>query len=530
MARSDGSTEAQPASVEFIRIRKTFPGVVANDDVSIVAYPSEVLCLLGENGAGKSTLMSILSGFYTPDAGVIRVNGADVIIDSPKRARDLGIGMVHQHLSIVPTLTVLENLMVATGKGFRLDVVAAQHRLKQLEQTLGIDIAGDARAETLSLGELQQIEIMKALWRESRVLILDEPTSMLTERGIEELKSVLIQLKSSGLSIIFITHKLHEALAIGDRVAVLKHGRVVGALGPRELRDVPQRELERIVMRMMFPDQSVDPFAMVRQNGPGAAGDATGDAFLQLRDASTSPTRGGCHLKDVSITVGASEVLGIAGIDGNGQRELAEVICGQRATTSGQVLLEGRDITRLRVPERQRLGVRYVTDDRLGEGIIRPFGIGMNLVLKRLGMPPFWRHLITDEAAIDMAANRLIREFDVRTPSARTRVGVLSGGNLQKVILARELSFEPRLIVYNKPTHGLDVMTSIAIRNRILQQAAAGTASIVISTDTAELLQLCSRVAVMRRGTIADVVDVGPNAEERITELILEAGRSRAIN
>lgn len=521
-------------AVELSGITKAFPGVIANDRISLAAMHGEVLCLLGENGAGKSTLMSILSGLYQPDSGTIRVEGREVRIDSPKAGRELGIGMVYQHLSLIPTLTVLENLMLGSNKGMVLDEAAATARLKELSDTLGVQVDAGARIGQLSLGQQQHIEIIKALWKGSKVLILDEPTSMLTPQGIAELQKVLLGLKAAGLAIIFITHKLHEAIAIGDRVAVLKQGRVVGQLGPDDLQGMTAAGLQQRIVAIMFGEDGSkvagiaelrEGFEPVRSRSADLAGKPI---VLELRGVSAAGVRGQHGIADASFIVREGEILGFAGVDGSGQRPLAEVIAGQRKAVSGSIAFQGQDITLQTVSQRQRLGLRYVTDDRLHEGVVGRYPVSINLVLKRIGDAPFWRRGAIDRTAINATARELIREFDIRTPSGDTSIGKLSGGNIQKALLARELSFEPKVVVFNKPTHGLDVRTIGMVRERIRALAARGVSVVVISTDLDELIDLSDRVAVLFEGRIAGVVDNGPDAATRIGQLLVGAGDAPA--
>jgi ABC-type uncharacterized transport system ATPase subunit len=514
-------------AVELIEITKAFPGVVANDHISLTAMPGEVLCLLGENGAGKSTLMSILSGIYRPDDGRILVRGQPVTIESPRHGRDLGIGMVYQHLSLIPTFTVLENLMLGSNPGLALDWEGARAKLIELSSALGVSVDPDARASALALGQQQQVEIIKALWKGSQVLILDEPTSMLTPQGIAELQGVLRGLKESGLSIIFITHKLHEAIAMGDRVVVLKQGRVVGRLGPDDIAGVAPHELQKRIVTMMFGDPhaaEADIAELREETGTQVASrQLSTHAVLELDGVSAEGSRGQHGIEDVSLAVRGGEILGVAGVDGSGQRALAEVVAGQRRQTRGTVRLGGTSIDGTTVSERQRLGLRYVTDDRLGEGVVSSYPLSLNLVLKRIGQPPYWRGGRVDRGAITRAALESIEAYDIRTPSPEARIGNLSGGNIQKALLARELSFEPRVVLFNKPTHGLDVRTIVAVRQRIRALTHRGVAIVVISNDLDELLDLADRVAVLDAGRIVGVVTVGPGAEARIGELILGA-------
>ena len=520
--------EGGPASgtppVELVGITKAFPGVVANDHIDLVVRRGEVLCLLGENGAGKSTLMSILSGMLRPDAGRVLVDGREVSIDSPRAAIELGIGMVYQHSTLVPTLSVLENLMLGAEGGLRLDIAGARRRLAELTDVLGVQIDPDAQAGSLALGQQQQVEIVKALWRGSRVLILDEPTSMLAPQGVVELGKVIARLKESGLAVVFISHKLHEALDLGDRVVVLKQGRLAGSLDREVLVSSSREELQQAIVRLMFGDESSGVAGVAEladRVEHEAVREPTGEPLLELIHVSAAGDRGYGGIADVSLVVRPGEILGIAGVDGNGQRELAEAIAGQRRIAAGELRLAGRSISTLSVSRRERLGLRYVTDDRLGEGTVGGLSVGLNLVLKRIGQAPFWRRGSIRKGEIDAVATTLVGEFDVRTPSTETRVAALSGGNVQKVVLARELSFAPKVVIFNKPTYGLDVRTTRAVRARIREQANAGVAAIVISTDLEELVESCHRIAVLFQGRLAGVVANGPGAEQQIGELMV---------
>jgi simple sugar transport system ATP-binding protein len=522
-------SQPQPAvpAVELVGITKSFPGVLANDRISLVAMPGEVLCLLGENGAGKSTLMGILSGLYQPDEGHIRVAGQDVRIDSPRAALELGIGMVHQHMSLIPTLTVLENLMLGTRPGGRLDRSGATDRLRSVAGSLGVEVDPDALVSGLALGQQQHVEIVKALWHGSRVLILDEPTSMLTPQGAADLQRVLVGLKESSLAIVFITHKLHEATDIGDRVVVLRLGKVMGHIDPPELRSTGAQALHDRIIALMFGEARAvegEVAELGGHRGPTPLGDGpSGVPVLRLTEVTAGSVAGQHGVVGVSLEVRSGEVLGIAGIDGNGQRALAEVVAGQRPADSGTIELDGTVITGTTVAARQRLGLRYVTDDRLGEGVVAPWSVELNLVLKHIGQQPYWHRGRIDHAAISQHARAVVDEFDIRTPSERTRIGTLSGGNIQKAIIGRELSGAPRLVVFHKPTHGLDVRTTLTVRRRIAALASEGVAVMVISNDIDELLDVCHRIAVMDRGRIVGTVANAPGTETRIGELIVGA-------
>lgn len=514
-------------AVELVSITKTFPGVVANDGIDLTLRRGEVHCLLGENGAGKSTLMSILAGMVQPDSGSIAVDGAPVRISSPRRALDLGIGMVYQHTTLVPTLSVLENLMLGAGDGVRLDARGAQARFEEIAATLGVTVESHAETGALALGQQQQVEIIRALWRGSRVLILDEPTSMLTPSGVAELAKVLVRLKASGLAVVFITHKLHEAVEMGDRVSVLRRGRVVGRLEPEDLRDRSTDEIQGAIVSLMFGVEAgpAAPVAELRTHLEGhPARHVDAAPVLEIVHLDVAPDSGEVGVHDLSLAVRPGEIMGVAGVDGNGQRELAEALAGQRKVASGDIVFEGSSIARLSVSRRQHLGLRYVTDDRLGEGTVAALPVSLNIVLKRIGTEPFWKRGSIRRGTIDETARDLIERFDIRTPGPRARVGTLSGGNIQKVVLARELSFTPRFVVYNKPTYGLDLRTTKSVRDRIREHAAEGVGAIVISTDLDEIVELADRIAVLSRGRLAGIVENGPDVEARVGELMVGAG------
>jgi general nucleoside transport system ATP-binding protein len=522
--------EAAPL-VELIGISKAYPGVLANDDVTLSVSSGEVHCLLGENGAGKSTLIGILSGVVRPDAGRIRIDGRDVSIDSPRAALDHGIGTVYQHSTLIPELTVLENLMLGDTRRLRLDVAGAGARLRELADQVAVEIRPDEKAVDLALGRQQQVEIIKALWRGSRVLVLDEPTSMLTPQAFSELERVVGRLKEQGQGIVFITHKLHEALSLGDRISVLRHGRLVGELDKQALRSASVDELRSQIVTMMFGEEApAAPDAAELQEDiehveqeHDRRRTAREETVLELDDVSAPGQGTELGIEHVSLRLGFQEILGVAGVDGNGQRALAEVVAGQRHPTGGAIRLYEAPITHLSVHQRQKLGLRYVTDDRLGEGTVPPLSVSLNLFLKRIGQRPFWRFGRLQRRAVDRKAADLVKDFDVRTPSVSTRAGTLSGGNVQKVMLARELSFDPKVVVFNKPTYGLDLKTTTSVRSTIRQLADGGGAALVISTDLDELIEICDRIAVLSRGRLVGVVENGPGVAERIGGLMLGA-------
>jgi len=506
-------------------VTKRYGGAVALAGVDFDLRAGEIHALLGENGAGKSTLMGILAGMVQPDAGAIRVDGRDVRITSPRVALELGIGTVYQHSTLIGPLTVLENLLLGDSRALRLDVAGARRRLEEFGAMLGVHIDPGARAGDLALGGQQQVEIIKALWRGSRVLILDEPTSMLTPQAVRELQSVLSRLREHGLAIVFITHKLHEAVALGDHISMLRQGRLTGAIDREQVRRSSPEALESEIVRLMFGETlaAADEPAELRMGGAEghlSAAHAAAAVALELDHAHARGEGMQPGIEDVSLSLRFGEVLGVAGVDGNGQRALAEVISGQRRLTHGEIRYLGAPIGSLSVGRREKLGLRYVTDDRLGEGIVPVLPVSLNLVLKRIGQPPYWRGGRIRRDAIDRDARALVKRFDIRTPTIHARTGTLSGGNIQKVLLARELSGDAKVVVFHKPTYGLDLRTTRIVRGMI-EELRDGRAALVISTDLDELLEVSDRIVVLSRGRIVGEVANGPGAAEQIGRLMI---------
>jgi ABC-type uncharacterized transport system ATPase subunit len=529
-ADSPGSGQAVAA---LRHVTKRFPGIVALDRVSLEFHRGEVHALLGENGAGKSTLVSLLAGMQQPDEGEILIGGTPEVIDSPRRSMDLGIGAVFQRVLLVPSLTVIENLMLGGSWLRALARAAALRRFDELSALLGTRIDPDARVSGLSLGEQQQVEIMRALWRDEKLLLLDEPTSMLTPQGVADLGRMMRRLKENGVALILITHKLLEAYEFGDRISVLRLGTVAGAIEPQQLQSMSEAERTDTVIRMMFgsgigaaadPGQNQELAILLgRKLHRARTVDRNEAATLSVQSLVTAPDFAETPLHDVSIELWAGEILGIAGVDGNGQKHLAEVLAGQRPSRRGRIHLAGSNITQGRVPERRQRGVRYVTDDRLGEGTVGTFSVATNLVLKEIGAPPYWRRGITDWELIHQNAREQILRNDIRTPTELTPVGKLSGGNVQKVLLARELDAEANVAILNKPTYGLDLHNQRLALDRIVAAAARGVAVIVISTDLDELLEISDRIGVMFQGRLAGIVDNGDGAANRVRRLMTGA-------
>jgi len=472
---------------------KRFPGVVANDHVDFEVRSGEIHALLGENGAGKSTLMKILYGMYRPDAGEILIDGERVRFRSPLDAIRRGIGMVHQHFMLVEPFTVAENVALGLPSSRRfvndLDRVAA--RIRELAELYGFKVDPGAYIWQLSVGEQQRVEILKVLYRGASVLILDEPTAVLTPQEVEGLFRTLRRMKEEGHAIVFISHKLKEVLSISDRITVLRGGRVVGTIPAA---DATREELARmmvgreVVFRLERPE--VEP----------------GEVMLEIRDLWAMGDRGVPALRGVDLEVRAGEIVGLAGVSGNGQRELAEVIVGLRRPTRGRVQIGGTDVTGWPPAELIKLGLSYIPEERMRDGGVPEFSVEDNLVLKDHPFRPFSRGIFLNFPEIARYAERLIGDFDIRTPSRRTPLKSLSGGNIQKLILARELSRSPKVLIAAQPTRGLDVSATEYVRRRILEQRERGTATLLISDDLDEILSLSDRIAVIYEGRIMGVV------------------------
>jgi general nucleoside transport system ATP-binding protein len=492
------------ALVELRGITKRFPGgTLANNAIDLELRRGEILALLGENGAGKSTLMSILYGLYRPDAGEIRLRGQAVRFRSAHDAIRHGLGMVHQDFMLVPTLTVAENLMLGQPSSrapLLADRRAVAARITELALRHGLAVDPLARVDSLSVGQQQRVEILKALYRGADILILDEPTAVLTPQEVDELLAVLRALAADGRSIVFISHKLDEALRLADRIAVLRSGRLVATVLPGE---TDARALGRLMIG--------------RDLGRVVATHAAGqpEPRLVLRDVEVADDRGLPALRDIDLVVHAGEIVGIAGVDGNGQRELEEVVTGLRPPRSGGILLAGRDVTAAPPGQRLDSGLGYVASDRYGRALLRDFAVADNLVLESFHRPPFSRAGILDRAAIERYARRLVEVYGIRAASIRTPAGGLSGGNAQKLVLARALSQEPAVLLVCQPTRGVDVGAIEQVHGELLRRRDAGMAILLISTDLDEVLALSDRILVLSAGRIAGERPAGAaHAEE----------------
>ncbi|GAB4118177.1 MAG: ABC transporter ATP-binding protein [Roseiflexaceae bacterium] len=479
--------------LEVRNITKRFPGVLANDQISFTLEPGEIHAFLGENGAGKSTLMNILYGLYAPDEGEILVNGKSVAIRGPNDAIRLGLGMVHQHFMLVPTLTVAENVTLGTEitNGLLLDARKANARIRELSQQYGLDVPPDAIVHDLPVGVQQRAEIIKTLYRGADILILDEPTAVLTPQEADDLFIVIESLRKQGKSIIFISHKLREVLAIADRITVLRRGRVVGTALPKE-------STEESLASMMV-GRDVVLTVPKSESHPGAD-------VLVVEHLKVFDDRKSVAVDDLSLTVRAGEVLGIAGVQGNGQTELVEAITGLRPLVHGRVLVEGKDLTSAPPRDVIEAGVAHVPEDRHRHGLVLSYPIADNMVLSNYYHEPFAKGVVINEAAIIDQAEQLVEKFDVRTSSAVALASTLSGGNQQKVVIAREFSRPIKLLIAAQPTRGIDVGSIEFIHRGIVRQRDEGVAVLLVSAELDEILALADRIAVMFKGKIIATV------------------------
>ena len=502
-------------------ITKRFGPVLANDHVSLDLWPGEVHAVLGENGAGKTTLMNILAGMEQPDTGTIRLAGEEVRIASPADALRRGIGTVYQHVTLVPNLSILENVVLGADHSVLLQLGDAEARIASMLADFGLGVSPRTEIRRLALGQQQRVEIIKVLFRGSRVLLLDEPTSVLTPGEVAALLELLRRLRDQGVAVALITHKLGEALAVSDRVTILRNGRNAGEFGPDVLASADRESVrERIVERMFgAPYQAT--------HHPPEHHDA-GRPLLILATISTVGDRGVPALRDLSLELHRGEVFGIAGVDGNGQKALAEVIAGQRPVTSGRVILNGADITNRGVAAAVRAGIGYVTDDRLHEGSVSSASVAENVALKTIGGKPYSNGFWLNRRAMDEQARRMIEAFNVKTPGPETPIGLLSGGNIQKLLLARELALDPDLLVCNKPTHGLDLRTAEFVVRTLREEADAGKAILLISSELDELLEISDRIGVMVNGRLVAVMPRAGADPETLGNLMLGGGTPAA--
>jgi simple sugar transport system ATP-binding protein len=489
------------SQLEMIDITKRFPGVIANNKVNFDIHAGEVHALLGENGAGKSTLMKILYGLYQPDEGQIKLDREQVKIESPADSINLGIGMIHQHFMLVESLTVAENvaLGLTSSKEPLTDLDKVSARILELAEIYSLQVDPDAYVWQLAVGQQQRVEIIKALYRGAA--LLDEPTAVLTPQEVDGFFVTMRQMIGDGHALIFISHKLHEVLDICHRVSVLRDGRMIGTIPA-------QRATKRKLAQMMVGRE----VGLKKER-------ATINAIemrLILKDICAQSDRDTPALKDVSLEVHAGEILGVAGVSGNGQKELAEVITGLRPPTNGQVLLEGEDVTGKSPRELMDKSMSYIPEERMRDGVIKEFTVAENLILREHNQAPYASKGFLNRKTISTHSEDMIGSFNIKTPSQETMVNNLSGGNIQKLVLARELSRKPRTLIAAQPTRGLDIGATEYVHLRLLEQREEGTATLLISEDLDEILILSDRIAVIFEGVIMDVID----CEEATPEIL----------
>ncbi|MGF7036010.1 simple sugar transport system ATP-binding protein [Paenibacillus mucilaginosus] len=512
-----GSPSPPVPIVEMRGITKRFPGIVANDSISLTLGRGEILALLGENGAGKSTLMNILFGLYQPDEGEILVNGEPVTITGPKAAIRLGLGMVHQHFKLVQPFTVAENIVLGMEpkQGLRIDYRHAEREVAAISDRYGLRVEPRARIADISVGMQQRVEILKTLYRGAEILIFDEPTAVLTPQEIQELIAIMRKLVSEGKSIILITHKLKEIMAIADRVTVIRRGKVVGTVRTAETNP------DALAALMVGREVS---FRLDKP--PVPAGAASKEPVLRVEDVTVRGRGGTSVLNGLSFEVYGGEILGIAGVDGNGQSELIEALAGLQTVDSGRITLSGREITNLSPRAAAEAGIGHIPEDRHKRGLVLDFSMSENLVLKSYYTPAYNRGGFLDYGAMGKQAGRLIGEFDVRTPGTHTPARALSGGNQQKAIIAREVDLDPNLLIAAQPTRGLDVGAIEFIHKRLLEQRSRGKAVLLISLELDEILQLSDRIAVIYEGRIVGVVDPASTSDRELGLMMAGSLRS----
>lgn len=497
--------------IEMLGIRKQFGDFVANDNITLQLKKGEIHALLGENGAGKSTLMNVLFGLYQPEAGVIKVNGKEVKITDPNKANDLGIGMVHQHFMLVENFTVTENIILGSEptKMGLVNIRDAAKKVQQLSEKYGLNVDPYAKIEDISVGMQQRVEILKTLYRGAEMLIFDEPTASLTPQEINELIQIMKRLIKEGKSIILITHKLKEIMDVSDRVTIIRKGQGIGTVTTAETN--PDQLAEMMVGRqVVFKTEKTTAHPK--------------DVVLNIENLTVQDNRGIDRVKDLSLAVRAGEIVGIAGIDGNGQSELIEAITGLRKVKSGQISLNGKDITGKKPRKITESGIGHIPQDRHKHGLVLDFPIGHNIVLQTYYQSPVSKGGIIDYKRVNSIARNIIEEYDVRTPSEMTQARALSGGNQQKAIIGREINRDPDLLIAALPTRGLDVGAIEFIHKRLIEQRDKGKAVLLISFELDEVMNVSDNIAVIHDGSIIDTVSQKETTEQELG--LLMAGHS----
>jgi len=501
--------------IEMLNIRKVFGNFVANDNITLQLKKGEIHALLGENGAGKSTLMNVLFGLYQPDGGEIRVKGKKVNIANPNVANDLGIGMVHQHFMLVDTFTVTENIILGSEptKGGQIDIERAEREVRELSERYGLAVDPKAKIADISVGMQQRVEILKTLYRGADILIFDEPTAVLTPQEIQELIQIMKALVREGKSIILITHKLKEIMEVCDRVTVIRRGKGIGTLNVSETNP---NELAALMVgrEVHFKTEKQPP--------------KVGKPVLEIEDLVVKDSRGITVVDHLHLTVHAGEIVGIAGVDGNGQTELIEAITGLMKSESGSIRLNGKEIRNLTPRQITETGVGHIPQDRHKHGLVLDFPIGENMVLQTYYKEPYSKRGILNFKAIYDKARQLIQEFDVRTPDEYTKARALSGGNQQKAIIGREVDRDPDLLIAAQPTRGLDVGAIEFIHKRLIEQRDKGKAVLLVSFELDEIMNVSDRIAVIYEGKIVAIVDPKETTEQELGLLMAGSKRKEA--
>lgn len=490
--------------VEMLNIHKEFPGIVANDNITLSLKKGEIHALLGENGAGKSTLMSILFGLYQADSGSIRMNGKEVHISNPNVANELGIGMVHQHFKLVHNFTVTENIILGMEPktGLTIDVKSAAKRIKELSERYGLNVDPYAKIEDISVGMQQRVEILKMLYRNAEILILDEPTSVLTPQEIQDLIKIMKNLINESKSIILITHKLKEIKAAADRCTVIRRGKFIGTVDVESTNEAQMAEM--MVGRQVS-------FTVEKQQREA------GDVILKVDDLSVLSNRKFMGLKNFSLEVHSGEIVGVAGVEGNGQTELVEAVTGLRRAEGGRIFLKGNDITSVSVRSRIRSGMAHIPEDRQKRGLVLDFSIEDNMVIEIYDKSPYSKNFLLNREAIREHADDIMKNFDVRAgQGAVSEARSLSGGNQQKAIVGREIELDPDLLIAVQPTRGLDVGSIEYIHKRLVEQRDNGKGVLLISLELDEILDLSDRIAVINNGELIGVVNASETDENEI--------------
>jgi general nucleoside transport system ATP-binding protein len=502
--------------VEMCNIVKRFPGVLANSKVCFDIKAGEVHALLGENGAGKSTLMRQLYGLYRPDEGEIIIDGKPVIFHSPADAIRAGIGMIHQHFMLVPTLTVAENVILGLKSKHEpvLDLDQVSRKVNELSQSYGLKVDPSAYIWQLSVGEQQRVEIIKALYRGASLIILDEPTAVLTPQEVNDLFATLKRMVTEGHALVFISHKLHEVMAISDRVTVLRDGQVIGT---RPTNEMTRNDLVKMMVGREMKPLSAQPLK-------------AGPVRLKIENVHTMGDRGTEMLRGINLEIHGGEIVGLAGVSGNGQRELAECLSGLRKVITGKIELDHSDITGIPLKERVDSGLSYIPEERMRDGAIREFSVQENLFLQDHASPQFTRGIFLDFPRMEAFANKMVKEFAVKTPHLDTPVKNLSGGNIQKLIMARELAREPKVLIAAQPTRGVDIGSTEYIHERLLKQRDAGTAILLISEDLDEICTLSDRIAIIYEGSIIGIVNRDGATVEQIGLMMAGISMEEAVH